>query len=52
MKKKAIHITVDENLIPKVDEKREETGHTRSSFINFVLNKFFKEETENRKAKA
>ena len=48
MKKKAIHITIDENLIKEIDEQREEQGHNRSSFINFIVKSFFKNQKKNR----
>lgn len=51
MKKQRVNITIDEQLVPKIDDKRIATGHTRSSFINYVLNLFFREEEEKREKK-
>jgi metal-responsive CopG/Arc/MetJ family transcriptional regulator len=50
MKKQKIGITLDKELVPIIDELRTEQGHSRSSFINYVLNKFIKEEKDKAKA--
>lgn len=49
MKKKSIHVTIDENLIPKIEEYREEQGHTKSSLVNFIIKSFFKEKEKEKK---
>lgn len=50
MKKQKIGITLDKELIPVIDKLREDQGHSRSSFINYVLNRFIKEKKKKIKA--
>jgi metal-responsive CopG/Arc/MetJ family transcriptional regulator len=42
-KKEKIHISIDKELIPKLENECKETDRTRSALINFILNKFFKD---------
>lgn len=48
MKKDKIHITIDKELSPKIENCRKELGHNKSSFVNYVLTKFFREKEANK----
>jgi len=39
--KEKVHITIDKELIPLIDDMCKKEDRTRSSLINNILNKFF-----------
>ena len=41
--KEKIHISIDKELIPMLEQECKETDRTRSGLINYILNKFFKD---------
>lgn len=51
MKKDKIAITIDKELTPKIEKQARKLRHTKSSFINYVLNLFFEELEEKERTK-